>query len=337
MRQLAERLKVSVSTVSLALSGNPNVAEATRRKVKDLAQELGFRPDPVLAALNRYRKVRQPEGQRDTLVLLMPRMEPGQPKNRRHWFQPFRNGIHDAAETMGYHLLEESLELESKTSLQLSRQLYHRGVKGLILGPANAELMQIDFDWDPFSVVATSLRLKKLGFHTVCSSARQATELALDQIVASARPPSVGFVLTRRGAANGEERQLGSFLTRQSLHPEQVGTLPICLLDDDDKKAMRQLERWFTRHAPKTILFGGGVLPLRMVENRKLRVPEDVALVGLEAEKYTQISGSIQPLYHTGVETVALLHSLLTRGEQGRPQHRKYVMIDCAWQNAGTL
>ena len=42
---------VSVATVSRALRGLPNVAESTRKRVKDVATDLSYRPDPAAARL----------------------------------------------------------------------------------------------------------------------------------------------------------------------------------------------------------------------------------------------------------------------------------------------
>jgi len=55
MRQIAERLGLSVMTVSRALRNAPGVAVATHRRVLALARRLHYRPDPALAVLNAYR------------------------------------------------------------------------------------------------------------------------------------------------------------------------------------------------------------------------------------------------------------------------------------------
>src|SRR5687767_1931302 len=55
MRDLAARLGVTHVTVSMALRDNPRVSPATRERVKKLADELGYRPDPMLSALATYR------------------------------------------------------------------------------------------------------------------------------------------------------------------------------------------------------------------------------------------------------------------------------------------
>ena len=52
---LAKRLGISKASVSYALNGQPGVSEATRRRVLDLAEELGWYPSSSARALSRSR------------------------------------------------------------------------------------------------------------------------------------------------------------------------------------------------------------------------------------------------------------------------------------------
>ncbi len=48
------------TTVGLALRGEFPLPESTRRRIRDIADRLGYRPDPMLAALNVYRRSKRP-------------------------------------------------------------------------------------------------------------------------------------------------------------------------------------------------------------------------------------------------------------------------------------
>ena len=54
-KDIAIPANVSPMTVSLALRDSPRLSSETRRHVQEVAKENGYRPDPVLAALNAYR------------------------------------------------------------------------------------------------------------------------------------------------------------------------------------------------------------------------------------------------------------------------------------------
>src|SRR4249919_791376 len=46
IRDVARAAGVSITTVSHALNDKPGVSEGTRRRVREVADQLGYRPDP---------------------------------------------------------------------------------------------------------------------------------------------------------------------------------------------------------------------------------------------------------------------------------------------------
>ncbi|HEX6844081.1 MAG TPA: LacI family DNA-binding transcriptional regulator [Actinomycetota bacterium] len=55
IKDVAERAGVSITTVSHALSGKGRLPDATRRRVQEVARELGYTPDPTAQSLARGR------------------------------------------------------------------------------------------------------------------------------------------------------------------------------------------------------------------------------------------------------------------------------------------
>ena len=58
MQDVARAAGVHQTTVSLALRNDPRLPAATRERIQAHAKKLGYRPDPMLAALNFYRASR---------------------------------------------------------------------------------------------------------------------------------------------------------------------------------------------------------------------------------------------------------------------------------------
>src|SRR5690606_4978537 len=54
-RDIAKKFGCSGATVSLALSDNPRIREEVRRRIHELAEQMGYRPDPALTMLARNR------------------------------------------------------------------------------------------------------------------------------------------------------------------------------------------------------------------------------------------------------------------------------------------
>ena len=58
-RDVAQKYGCSHATVSLALSGNPRISERVRAEIIELAEQMGYRPDPSLSHLARTRFARR--------------------------------------------------------------------------------------------------------------------------------------------------------------------------------------------------------------------------------------------------------------------------------------
>jgi LacI family transcriptional regulator len=55
VRDIAEEVGLHFTTVAEALRGSSRIKEATRLRVEEAAERMGYRPDPILSALSAYR------------------------------------------------------------------------------------------------------------------------------------------------------------------------------------------------------------------------------------------------------------------------------------------
>ena len=123
LKQIAETLGISITTVSKALKDYPDVSKKTRRLVKDLAETLNYKPNAF--AVNLRTK------ESKTIGLIIPEVV-------HHFFSNVVKGIIAQAEKKGYLVIilqsDESYELEKKQiNLLLSKQ-----VDGILISLANA-------------------------------------------------------------------------------------------------------------------------------------------------------------------------------------------------------
>ncbi|MBF8189426.1 LacI family DNA-binding transcriptional regulator [Nonomuraea sp. K274] len=93
LRDVAERARVAVSTVSAALNGTRPVAAATKRRIEQAAAELGYRPNLLARGLQSKRT--------RILALLFPAPRAGFGLTEMR----FATGAAEAAGELGYHLL----------------------------------------------------------------------------------------------------------------------------------------------------------------------------------------------------------------------------------------
>lgn len=122
LKQIAETLGISITTVSKALKNYPDVSEKTKQSVLDLANNLQYTPNSFAVNL------RMKESK--TIGLIIPEVV-------HHFFSSVVNGIIAEAEKNGYLVIilqsNESIELEKK-QVEL---LINKRVDGIILSLSN--------------------------------------------------------------------------------------------------------------------------------------------------------------------------------------------------------
>src|SRR5471032_574858 len=91
LRDLAKKIGVSHTTVSLALRNHPSINPARRQQIKRLAEKEGYRPDPFLSALSVYRLQKRPASFHSTLAWVN-RWNPPQSLRRLKEFDAYWRG-----------------------------------------------------------------------------------------------------------------------------------------------------------------------------------------------------------------------------------------------------
>jgi LacI family transcriptional regulator len=70
-RDIANAAGVCQATASLALRNHPSIPETTRNRIREVAETLGYRPNPRVAELmGEIRKNRTTEGLQETVALI---------------------------------------------------------------------------------------------------------------------------------------------------------------------------------------------------------------------------------------------------------------------------
>ena len=122
LKEIAEKLNLSVSTVSKALKDYPDIGVETKNKVSELAKKLNYKPNALAVNLR--------TNESKTIGLIIPEIV-------HHFFSNVIKGIVSRAEQKGYLVIilqsNESHALEEK-QIQL---LLNQRVDGIIISLAN--------------------------------------------------------------------------------------------------------------------------------------------------------------------------------------------------------
>jgi len=115
LQDVANRLDISVATVSRALAGYTDVALATRQRVLQAAQEMGYRPNIIARMLQKQRT--------DTIGFIIPTHGP---RFSDPYFTELLTGIGNAAAERDYDLLVSTCSPDTSDEMQA----YERFVQG---------------------------------------------------------------------------------------------------------------------------------------------------------------------------------------------------------------
>ena len=118
IKDLAEKLGISPSTVSRALKDHPDISKATKKAVRELAEELNYEPNAVALSLLSSRS--------NNIGLIIPEIV-------HYFFSQVISGIEDVAYDAGYHVIIcQSNESYSREVKNVQALLSSR-IEGLLL------------------------------------------------------------------------------------------------------------------------------------------------------------------------------------------------------------
>lgn len=333
MDAVAAAAGVSTSTVSRALKGDPRISSATRERIRRIAEEMGYRPNPLVSALMVHLRHGHPPVARCNLAWLdfFPQADDWErdPVHRAFW-----NGAEACAKVLGYSI--NRIRATGKPAASLARTLRNRGIRGVLLpefGASAGRATNIPLPLDEFTIVSVGTRFERPSLHYSSDDQYECGRMAVQRLwqlgyrrIGYVGEPRVERIVNGRFLA-------GYFSTLQS----ELGgaALPPLLADRDE-----DVVGWLRRVAPQVVITANRRL-LRVIRQRGVRVPEDVALAHLNLDDVEgalpgEVAGVRQDNAGVGGNAVELLINLLYQNEIGVPRHPKGLQVHGAWVDGAT-
>jgi len=324
LKQIAENLGISITTVSKALKNYPDVSKATKEKVKQEAKKLNYKPN-VFAVNLRTKESK-------TVGLIIPEVV-------HHFFSSVINGIIEQAEKKGYLVIilqsNESYKLEKKQIDLLIR----KRVDGVMISLANKtvdishlkELQSHDIPLVMFDKIS-----KMMNCFKIIINDRQAAYNATKHLIDSGCKKIAHF----RGALqpqNSIDRFLGYKKALED-HGLVYDSSLVYLCENVDYNDGRNAAQQLLKDKKDVdgifaITDMAAVGAIAVFNENGIKVPEDISIMGFSNWFLSQaitpaLSTVNQPGFEMGKKTFKLLHKEMKSKKRNVPFEHQTLVLD---------
>jgi len=343
---IAKRAGVHVTTVSMALRNHPSLPPATRQRIRALAEQMGYKPDPVLGALMAYRRNQRHSGNAVTLGYITNwNAESSWKKIPAH--ADFFAGATAKTTELGFHLEHFWLGEAGLSHRRMSDILLSRGITGLIIASCHPQMAdELRFDWPKFTAVKIDYLPHEPKLHNVSNDQRAVIQLAMQHIKAAGYR-RIGAVMPRWWDQYVGRAWSAGFLAEQYDYPEDE-RIPLLFSEEEMPSRIEsgtivtpvkqgKLADWLQRYRPEVIVSHGPfVRPQLMALG--LSVPGDVAFVDCHREDTdVDTAGIRENCRRVGELAVEILAGQLQRNQFGLPEFQTTSLVEGTWVNGPSL
>ncbi len=331
MQQIADVVGCSRMAVSLALRNSPKISAATSARIRKAAEELGYRPNPMVSALmtqlRHGRTVKRP-----TTIAYVTAYPTEDGWRQPGLFTEFHTGAKRRAEVLGYTIEEYWLRRPGLSEKRFCDVLFARNVLGLIIAPLPSGGATLSLDWPRFATAAIGYSVTSPSIHRASNDQYSTIRLAVAELTRLGYR-RIGLALTRDGDERVKNNWSAGMLVEQSLIPMDR-RVPVLLADGPFAAAF---SAWFSHYRPDAILTQEWQCG-RVLKELGVRVPEDVGIANLGVSAgEADWAGTNQNAELVGAAALDLVDAQLRRNEYGIPAQQKTVLIPGHWVAGPTV
>lgn len=342
LRDIAQKVGVSHVTVSLALRGSTEVSLKRREEICKIAEEMGYRPDPVLNALNFYRHSKERQTDIGTIAFVHNWPTDDFRSLKIELFTQYYEGAVKQAKELGYNTQEFSLSTSNMTPKRLHSIILNRGIQGVIIPPMRDAGDTIDWDWSKLSCVAMGLSMTNPPIHRVANFHSYSMSLCVEKLVEKGHR-KIGLVLSAQQDQRSENAYTGAYLSsifRLTAEPPRVFMFP-----SPQDKDFKGFLKWFKREKLEALIVLNTSYASILLENG-IAIPDEVSvasphlLATEESEpriQSTDIAHSLEDGYNIGATATRVLIRMLNQYETGIPSPQISAFIRGTWVDGRTI
>lgn len=331
VRDVAANAGVSRMTVSRALRHDPRVAQATAERVRRIAGEMGYKPNPMLSSLMSNIRAGRLEKRSHVIAFLVSHRS-WQAYLRRVSLRLSYQGAVRRGNEIGFTVQPFFLGEPGMDAARMSEILCARNIQGVILAPAHDPGHTLALRWSSFSSAIIGYSWAGPPLHRVANHHAHTIRLALDKLVARGCR-RIGLIQTSDVNTRVDQSFLaGLTLYQSSVRPKD--RIPFFFPPQITRKTFLE---WFRKTQPDALI-GSNPSMVKWLREEGWEVPGQIAYVNLDySPEFGDIAAVNQNPEYVGAAAVETVAEQIYHNERGVPAKPKVVMIEGEWVPGGTL
>ncbi len=323
MREVAARVGVSVSAVSLALRGHPSIPPATRAGILAVSAQLGYRKNPLVAALMSVRRSGTEKSTEQAPLAFLTSHVPPENWGQAATHRRFHAAARTRAAERAFYLHEISVGDPAMRPERVRELLKARGIHGILVAPLPGDQTRLNFDVSDFAAVGIGSSVQDPAIDRVSDDHFYSSHLAFEKCL-SLGYRRIGLALASNVSRRLEHRWWSGYLVAQQALARSL-RFP-ALMPETREEIPLMLKGWIARHRLDAVVYS-----IRDDETMN-GAPPNIGLVSLSVHNDSgQIAGIRQNERRVGEDAIDLLVEKLHRWETGCSESPRLHLVRGGW------
>ena len=331
-KTIAQAAGVSRMTVSMALRDHPRVAPETRDRIKKIAEEQGYTPDPNLTELMRYLRKRDISKEEPVIAILNGQKRPLKELGEDSLM--IRQGAIERAENLGFKTEDFWLQEPGMRLQRVVQILQTRGIHGIVVLPVESLNDVFSLPQEDFMGVATCGVAARLGFNQVHPHFYQSMHVGISNLTERGFQ-RIGFCVTETEDIRSNHLYQSYLLWHQQNILEKNRVHPLV----KDRIGRNDLIDWVKKEKPDVVL-SPNVDHYHWLKESGIKIPDDISFAALSPALDTP-TGEIAKVhigYHKiGATAIDVLKTKLAHEQLGPTDNPAVTLIRGEWMEGASV
>lgn len=304
---VAREANVSMATVSRVVNGNPNVKPVTRKKVLEVIERLGYRPNAVARGLASKKTT--------TVGVIIPDIS-------SIFYAELARGIEDIATMYKYNIILSNSDQNKEKELHLLNTMLGKQVDGIVFMGGNITAEHVEeFEKSPVPIVLAGSIEESEKIPSVNINYEEAVYDSVKEFIDKGHK-NIAFVIGPLHEPKNSEKKLKGYqsaLEEAGLPFQEDLVVEGDYTYDSGLEAFEKLLE--AGEKPTAILVGSDEMALGVIhgaEDKGFKIPEDFEVITSDNTRLSlmvrpQLTTIIQPLYDIGAVAMRLLTKLMNK------------------------